>query len=104
MNFSKNMHSLILYSGMIGAYLKDDSTNSNTWLNNTLIHATNWLKQNNPFLKNYSRLLNSPDSQIANPFPRAFHLSDNNSAPPFLSNDIIVPNINFNTEIHNEDY
>ncbi|CAI2179682.1 18450_t:CDS:1, partial [Funneliformis geosporum] len=41
MNFSKNMRSLILYSGMIGAYLEDNSNNSNTWLNNTLIHATN---------------------------------------------------------------
>ncbi|CAI2197931.1 6152_t:CDS:1, partial [Funneliformis geosporum] len=41
MNFSKNMCSLILYSGMIGAYLEDNSNNSNTWLNNTLIHAAN---------------------------------------------------------------
>jgi len=48
--------------------------------------------------------LDSPDSQIANPFPSTFHLSDDNSAPPYLPNDIIVPNINFNVEIHNEDY
>ena len=46
MNFSKNMRSLILYSGMIGAYLKDNTiTNShNFWLNDTLINAANWLK------------------------------------------------------------
>ncbi|CAI2196427.1 11668_t:CDS:1, partial [Funneliformis geosporum] len=37
MNFSKNMHSLILYSGMISAYFEDNSNNSNTWLNNTFI-------------------------------------------------------------------
>src|ERR1043165_7436260 len=46
MNFSKNMHSLILYSGMIGAYLEDNSitTTHNSWLNDTLIEAANWLK------------------------------------------------------------
>ena len=45
-----------------------------------------------------------PGSETANPFPSAFHLSDDNSAPPFLQNEIVVPNINFNIEIHNEDY
>ncbi len=104
MNFSKNMWSLILYSRMLGAYLDDKNSSDNFWIDNTLIEAANWLKQNNPFLKNYSHLLDSPDSQIANPFPSTFHLSDDNSAPPYLPNDIIVPNINFNVEIHNEDY
>ena len=96
MNFSKNMRSLILYSGMIGAYLEDNTiTNShNFWLNDTLINAANWLKQYNPYLKNYSHLLNSPNSHITNPFPRATHLPDDDSAPPFLSNDIIIPNTN----------
>ena len=103
MNFSKNMRSLILYSGMLGAYLEDNSSD-NSWIDNTLIEAANWLKQNNPFLKNYSRLLDLPGSQTANPFPSAFHLSDDDSAPPYLPNDIVVPNINFNVEIHNEDY
>src|ERR1043165_498835 len=106
MNFSKNMRSLILYSGMIGTYLEDNPTTTthNSWLNDTLIEAANWLKQHNPFLKNYSRLLDSPDSNTANPFPRASHLPDDDSALPFLPNDIIIPNTNFNVEIHNEDY
>src|SRR6266498_571213 len=94
MNFSKNMRSLILYSGMLGAYLDDNNSSDNSWIDNTLIEAANWLKQNNPFLKNYSHLLDSPGSQIANPFPSAFHLPDDNSAPPYL----------LNVEIHNEDY
>jgi len=48
MNLSKNMRSLILYSGMLGAYLEDNSSD-NSWINDTLIEAANWLKQNNPF-------------------------------------------------------
>ncbi|CAI2197866.1 9634_t:CDS:1, partial [Funneliformis geosporum] len=32
MNFSKNMRSLILFSGMIGTYLENNSNNSNTGL------------------------------------------------------------------------
>jgi hypothetical protein len=105
MNFSKNMRSLILYSGMVGAYLEDnDSISDTSWLNDTLIAVADWLKLYNPFLKNYSRLLNLPDSNTANLFPSAFHLPDDTSAPPFLPNDIIVPNVNFNVEIHNEDY
>jgi len=105
MNFSKNMRSLVLYSGMVGAYLENNDPTINTsWLDDTLIVAANWLKQHNPFLKNYSRLLDLPGSNMANPFPTAFHLPDDDSAPPFLPNDIIVPNVNFNIEIHNEDY
>lgn len=103
MNFSKNMRSLILYSGMLGAYLEDNSSDS-SWIDNTLIGAADWLKQNNPFLKNYSHLLDHPGSQTANPFPSAFHLPDDVSAPPYLPNDIVVPNVNFNVEIHDEDY
>lgn len=103
MNFSKNMRSLILYSGMLGAYLEDGSSD-NSWLDNTVIEAANWLKQNNPYLKNYSRLLDLPGSSTANPFPSAFHLPDDNTAPPYLADDIVVPNVNFNVEIHNEDY
>src|SRR4051812_37597038 len=106
MNFSKNMRSLILYSGMVGAYLEDntDLNSNNAWLDNTLVMAANWLKVHNPFLKPYSRLLDLPGSGMANPFPRAFHIPNDDSAPPFLQNDIVVPNTNFNIEIHNEDF
>ncbi|CAI2189547.1 16586_t:CDS:2, partial [Funneliformis geosporum] len=70
MNFSKNMRSLILYSGMVGAYLEDNNPMADTsWLNDTLITAADWLKLYNPFLKNYSRLLNLSGSNTANPFP-----------------------------------
>jgi hypothetical protein len=31
-------------------------------------------------------------------------MPDDNSAPPFSHNDIVVPNTNFNVEIHNEDF
>jgi hypothetical protein len=41
---------------------------------------------------------------MANPFPRASHIPDDDSAPLFLQNDIVVPNSNFNIEIHNEDF
>src|SRR5947207_2900787 len=96
------MRSLILYSGMVDAYLEDNSNlnSDNNWLDDTLIIAANWLKLNNPFLKSYSRLLDLPTSDTANPFPRAFHMPDDDSAPPFLHGDIVVPNNNFNIEIH----
>ena len=104
MNFSKNMRSLILYSGMLGAYLEDANSSNTAWIDDTLIRAADWLKQNNPFLKNYSHLLDLPGSQTANPFPSAFHLPDDDSAPPHLPDDIVVPNVDFNVEIHDEDY
>ena len=43
MNFSKNMRSLILYSGMLGAYLEENSSD-NSWLDDTIIKAADWLK------------------------------------------------------------
>ncbi|CAB4439217.1 unnamed protein product [Rhizophagus irregularis] len=89
------MRSLTLYSGMLGAYLEENPSNY-SWLDDTLIEAANWLKQNNPFLKNYSQLLELPNSQTANPFPSAFHLPDDDSAPPYLPNDIVVPNRGWN--------
>ena len=89
---------------MLGAYLDDNNSSDNSWIYNILIEAANQLKQNNPFLKNYFHLLDFPSSQTANPFPNTFHLSDNNSVSPYLPNDIIIPNVNFNVEIHNEDY
>lgn len=106
MNFSKNMRSLTLYSGMLGAYLEDGSASNsaNYWIDDTLVAAANWLKQHNPFLKSYSCLLDSPGSARANPFPSASHLPDDDSAPPYLADDIVVPNVNFNVEVHDEDY
>ena len=91
---------------MLGAFLENDSSTGspNSWIDDTLIAAANWLKRHNPFLRNYSRLLDSPVSARANPFPSASHLADDDSAPPYLPNDIVVPNVNFDVEIHNEDY
>src|SRR2546423_13527759 len=97
------MRSLILYSGMLDAYL-NENTSDNSWLDNTIITAANWLKQNNSFLKSYSCLLDSPGSQTANSFSSAYYLSDDISVPPYLPNDIVVPNVNFNVKIHDKDY
>ncbi|CAG8685037.1 6095_t:CDS:2 [Rhizophagus irregularis] len=33
-----------------------------------------------------------PSSQTANPFHSAYHLPDDDSAPPYLPNNIVVPN------------
>ncbi|CAB4414016.1 unnamed protein product [Rhizophagus irregularis] len=67
------------------AYLEENPSN-NSWLDDTLIKTADC-------------------SQTANPFPSAYHLPDDDSAPPYLHNDIVVPtNVNFNVEIHNEDY
>jgi hypothetical protein len=47
----------MLYFGIVGAYLENDSelNSDNSWLDNTLIVAANWLTLHNPkfFLKSY---------------------------------------------------
>ncbi|PKY26485.1 hypothetical protein RhiirB3_441815 [Rhizophagus irregularis] len=57
-----------------------------------------------PFLYPIPNVINFPSSQTANPFHSAYHLPDDDSAPPYLPNNIVVPNVNFNVKIHNEDY
>src|SRR5438128_9774715 len=46
-------------------------------------------------------LLLSANSQ---PFPTACHSPTDVRAPPFQERDLVVPNDNFSTEIHDEDF
>ncbi|CAG8820792.1 38233_t:CDS:2, partial [Gigaspora margarita] len=60
MNYSQNLHSLSLYSGLLGAYLNPSSFIQSTlplWFDNSLINAINWFKENNPYIHQYSQLL-----------------------------------------------
>ncbi|CAG8474740.1 413_t:CDS:2 [Gigaspora rosea] len=75
--------------GILGAYLNSltsfSSTNQHTrppWSVDTLINTINWLKENNPYLYAYSRMLPS-NLNTTNSFPIAIHLSDKEDAPPF---------------------
>ncbi|CAG8786062.1 28742_t:CDS:1 [Racocetra persica] len=54
MNYSQNFNSLNLYSGLLGAYLTSPTSTQSAlppWFENSLINATNWLKENNPYIR-----------------------------------------------------
>ncbi|CAG8811185.1 17488_t:CDS:1, partial [Racocetra persica] len=75
MNYSQNLHSLSLYSGILDAFLEPSTTVSTLpWLDNSLINAVNWLKENNPYLYEYTNLLQT-NSSTQPPLPTATHLS-----------------------------
>lgn len=103
--YSKNIRSLTLYSGMIGAFLEEYNPNSqdHCWFDRSLIAGANWLADNNPYLREYKNALVTNSSGSVSSFPTATHLSDDETAPEFQSGDIIVPHQNFPSEIHNED-
>ncbi|CAG8817894.1 5918_t:CDS:1, partial [Gigaspora margarita] len=89
MNYSKNLHTFNLYSGILGAYLNSSAeslfTNQTVcplWFENSLTDAINWLKENNPYLHAYSRMI-PLNLNTTNPFPSAVHLSNDETAPPF---------------------
>ena len=108
MGFSKNMRSLQLYSGILGAVL-NDSTHNNceniSWLSPELIAAARWLQNNNCYLKAYSTLLSRPKllSSNSGPFPTAEHSQSDHRAPPYLERDIVISASDFPLEVHNED-
>ncbi|CAG8475515.1 6891_t:CDS:2, partial [Gigaspora margarita] len=88
MNYSQNFHSLSLYSGLLGAFLEPSAATSSTpWLDNYLMNAVNWLKENNPYLRNYSQILPSNLSTHLS-LPTATHLSDDENIPQIQQGDI----------------
>ncbi|CAG8749746.1 3259_t:CDS:2 [Gigaspora margarita] len=52
------------------------------WFENSLTNAINWLKENNPYLHAYSRMI-PLNLNTTNPFPSAVHVSDDETAPLF---------------------
>ena len=108
MGLSKNLRTLTLYSGMLGAFLEDLNTSPNNshWYHHTLRNAATWLQENNPYLRSYStlanRLLESNTTSEMSAWPTAHPALEDNSAS-IQPNDIIIPNFNFPEEIHNED-
>lgn len=63
-NVSHNFHSLELYSGLIGAYL--NANEPPNWFHNSLVPASEWLKQNNPLIRIYASniIITTPDQKI----------------------------------------
>jgi hypothetical protein len=65
MEFSKNMRALKLYSGILGAFLTNPNNHNNNenlaWLTPQLCAAAQWLKDNNKYLRPFSRLLSTSD-------------------------------------------
>ncbi|GBB97346.1 hypothetical protein RclHR1_29720001 [Rhizophagus clarus] len=104
MNYSKNIRSFTLYSGMLGAFLEssDIINNNNHWFHPTLIQGSNWLKDNNPYLKSFNMHLENQEQNINSPFPIATHFEEEN-IPIIRSGEIVVPSNDFDVEIHDED-
>ncbi|RHZ83522.1 hypothetical protein Glove_91g66 [Diversispora epigaea] len=107
--YSKNLHALALYTGTIGALLENNNIQS--WYHPTLLTAASWLHQNNDFFKTYDHFYNHGNIDgppLIFPTARILSTSENNIRSITQTNlyptDIIVPNTNFNSEIHNEDY
>ncbi|GES73489.1 DNA helicase Pif1, ATP-dependent [Rhizophagus clarus] len=79
MNYSKNIRSFTLYSGI-----------------------SNWLKDNNPYLKSFNIHLENQEQNINLPFPIATHFEKEN-IPIIRSGEIVVSSNDFDVEIHDED-
>ncbi|CAG8808114.1 43669_t:CDS:2 [Gigaspora margarita] len=105
---TKNICTLQLYSGTLGAILNNLSNNN--WFYHSLIDANDWLKVNNYLFRQFNQIL----SLINNIHPQTnfstMQLIDNkrNIIPSIASlqnqpNLVVLPN-DFNTEIHNKDF
>src|ERR1044071_6771958 len=74
-------------------------------IDNTLLQAATWLSSNNPYLYNYTSILNQRSiTGMTGLFPTATHISNDDTAPPINQDDIIIPNTNLPNEVHNEDF
>jgi hypothetical protein len=108
MGYSINFRALALYSGIMGAYLQPLNSNhvpNEEIFDNTLSHAAQWLSLHNPYLRNYTRIINQESiTRITGPFPTATHIPNDDTAPPVNQRDIIIPTINLHDEVHNEDF
>ncbi|CAG8727327.1 29537_t:CDS:2 [Racocetra persica] len=81
MNYSQNFYSLSIYSGILGAFLEHSDTTSNPpWLDDSLINAANWLKENNAYLYGYTNSFSTTSSNHLS-FPIATHLPDDDTPP-----------------------
>src|ERR1044072_68229 len=105
MNYSKNIRSFTLYSGMLGAFLESADTlaTENRWFHPTLINGSNWLKNNNPYLRSFNLHLENYEQNLNSPFPIARHLEEEENISTIRPGEIVVPNDNFDVEIHDED-
>src|SRR6185503_11832381 len=98
--FSRNMHALKLYSGVVGAFL---SANEETWLTPNIFAAAKWLSQHNCYIQPLVQYMSSLSAN-SQPFPTAYHSPGDTRAPPFQERELVMPNGDFCTEIHNEDF
>ncbi|CAG8638259.1 9492_t:CDS:2, partial [Paraglomus occultum] len=99
--FSRNMRALKLYSGVVGAFLSTHE--EETWLTPNIFAAAKWLSQHNCYIKPLVQYISSLSAN-SQPFPTAYHSSGDTRAPPFQERDLVMPNGDFCTEIHNEDF
>jgi len=115
MNYSRNIRAHALYSGILGAFLEPNEGNGvnnnrseSSTHDETIQRAAAWLAQNNPYLRPFANILSStehPNHQILNdPFPRARHIQSDTTAPFVNTREIVVPNYDFPSEVHNEDF
>jgi len=107
MRFSKNMRALKLYSGSIGAFLPSQNESEVSWCTNGLQVAAQWLKAHNCYIRPYAEMLTTPQnipSNLTQPFPTATYSNYTPQNSSANENGIIIQNLNFLPEIHNEDF
>jgi len=110
MRFSKNMRALQLYSGSMGAFVSVDNpqaTTDNTWCTQELQSAAEWLKIHNCYIRPYAEILTTPNNMLnypSRPFPFAEYSNASSTIPTVYENSVVLPNLDFPTEIHNEDF
>jgi len=109
MRFSKNMRALQLYSGSMGAFMTADNLqrSDNAWCTRELQLAAEWLKLHNCYIRPYAELLVTPNNILtypSRPFPFAEHSNLSPDIPPVYENSVVLPNLDFSIEIHNEDF
>ncbi|CAG8490878.1 16859_t:CDS:2 [Acaulospora morrowiae] len=109
MKFSKNMRALQLYSGSMGAFMtvNNPQCSENTWCTRELQLAAEWLKLHNCYIRPYAKLLVTSNNILtypSRPFPFAEHSNISSDIPPVYENSVVLPNLDFSIEIHNEDF
>ena len=89
---------------MLGAFLEtaENLNAENQWFHPMLVNGSNWLKTNNPYLRSYNLQLEGNEHLIS-PFPVATHIEEEENVPQIRQNEIVVPNNDFELEIHDED-
>lgn len=110
MTTAPNVRAIHLYSGSIGTFLQSEEARSFDLENHNWVHlaqAEEWLRQNNPLIRDLSpKLVIGIDERVAVgalPFAESSR-PEEDAGVPFSRPDVIVNPLNFEAQVRNEDY